>query len=275
MAGPVGPQGPIGLTGPAGPQGATGLTGPQGLPGQQGPQGIQGIPGPVAVVDYAYFTTNAAFLNAIATNPSLLSAVVNRSSAILTNPALASALASQIATNPSIANLMVKAPQTLTFAAFKVQTLSGKPITLSLSAKSSAKLTPITFTSGNDAVASVADATLTINGAGTTTITASQAGSTNVSPATAVQTLVVNKGMQTLKFSSIPGQTYSAGKSLTLNASSSANLPVTYTVGNTGVATISNNVLQLQGTGTTTVTASQEGSDFFLLASATQALIVK
>ena len=272
VAGPVGPQGPIGLTGPAGPQGTPGLTGPQGLPGQQG---IQGIPGPAGEVDYVYFTTNAAFLNAIATNPALLSAVVNRSSAILTNPALASALAAQIATNPSIANLMVKAPQTLTFAAFKVQTLSGKPITLSLSAKSSAKLTPITFTSGNDAVASVADATLTINGAGTTTITASQAGSTNVSPATAVQTLVVNKGAQPLKFSSIPAQTYSAGKSLTLNASSSANLPVTYTVGNTGVATISNNVLQLQGTGTTTVTASQEGSDFFLPASATQALIVK
>jgi len=86
---------------------------------------------------------------------------------------------------------------------------------------------------------------------------------------------VVNKGAQTLKFSSIPAQTYSAGKSLTLNASSSANLPITYTVGNTGVATISNNVLLLQGTGTTTVTASQEGSDFFLPASATQALIVK
>jgi hypothetical protein len=226
-------------------------------------------------VDYAFFTTNVAFLNAIATNPVLLSSLASQSTAILTNPAFASVLASQIATNPSIANLMVKAPQTLKFSALPVQTLSGKPITVTLKVTSSAKLTPILFTSGNDGVASVTNATLTINGAGTTTITASQAGSTNVSPATAVQTLVVKKGVQTLKFAAIPAQTYSTVKSITLNATSSVNLPVTYSVGNTAVAIASNNVLLLQGTGTTTLTATQVGNDFFLPASATQALIVK
>jgi hypothetical protein len=90
-----------------------------------------------------------------------------------------------------------------------------------------------------------------------------------------MQSLIVNKGVQTMKFGSIPSQTFSPGKVLALNASSSANLPVTYTVGNTGVAVVSNNLLLLQGTGTTTVTASQEGSDFFLPISATQTLIVK
>jgi len=41
------------------------------------------------------------------------------------------------------------------------------------------------------------------------------------------------------------------------------------------VAIVSNNVLLLQGTGTTTVTASQAGTTVFQPASATQTLIVK
>jgi hypothetical protein len=90
-----------------------------------------------------------------------------------------------------------------------------------------------------------------------------------------VQTLVVNKGVQTLKFGAIPAQTYSTGKTVTLNATSSAGLPVTYTVANVGVGTVSNNVLILQGTGTTTVTASQEGNEYFLPSSAVQTLNVK
>ena len=50
MAGPAGPQGPIGLTGPAGatgPQGPIGLTGPAGATGATGAQGPIGLSGPV------------------------------------------------------------------------------------------------------------------------------------------------------------------------------------------------------------------------------------
>jgi hypothetical protein len=61
VAGPAGPQGPIGLTGPqgpigstgpagpAGPTGATGLTGPAGPTGATGPAGPQGPQGPAGV----------------------------------------------------------------------------------------------------------------------------------------------------------------------------------------------------------------------------------
>jgi Ethanolamine utilization protein EutJ (predicted chaperonin) len=83
------------------------------------------------------------------------------------------------------------------------------------------------------------------------------------------------QAVQTLKFSAIPPQTYSTFKTYTLNVTSSANLPITYTVANTGVAIVSNNVLLLQGTGTTTVTANQAGTTVFQPASATQTLIVK
>jgi hypothetical protein len=46
-------------------------------------------------------------------------------------------------------------------------------------------------------------------------------------------------------------------------------------VANTGVAIVSNNVLLLQGAGSTTVTATQEGNSVYLPVSATQPLIVK
>ena len=189
---------------------------------------------------------------------------------------IVSLVVAQVASNPSLANLMPKANQTLNFPSFKAVTLSTTPVTIPLKATSSAKLTNIIFSSGNDAVASVvSNSLLTINGAGSTTITASSPGNTNYMPASAAQPLVVNQAVQTLKFAAIPTQTLAKTSSLTLGAASSANLPVTYSVANTGVAIVSNNVLLLQGTGSTTVTATNAGNSIYLPASATQTLIVK
>ena len=213
--------------------------------------------------------TNTTFVQAIATNPSFVSTLTS-------NPAIINAIAAQIASNPALADLMPKKSQTLNFPAFKVQKLSTNAVTVPLKATSSGKLTNIVFSSGNDAIASVvSNSLLTINGAGSTTITASSVGSSNFISATASQPLIVNQAIQTLKFSAIPPQTYSTFKTYTLNVTSSANLPVTYTVANTGVAIVSNNVLLLQGTGTTTVTANQAGNEVYKPASATQTLIVK
>ena len=115
----------------------------------------------------------------------------------------------------------------------------------------------------------------TINGPGVTTITASSAGNSNYAPVSAVQSLVVNQANQTIKFPSIPPQTYSTFKSVTLGATATSGLPITYTVSNIGVAIVSNNVLLLQGTGSTTVTATQSGNSVYLPVSASQPLIVK
>jgi len=49
IIGPVGPQGPIGLTGPQGPIGLTGPQGPIGLTGPQGPIGLTGSQGPIGL----------------------------------------------------------------------------------------------------------------------------------------------------------------------------------------------------------------------------------
>jgi Concanavalin A-like lectin/glucanases superfamily/Collagen triple helix repeat (20 copies) len=85
---------------------------------------------------------------------------------------------------------------------------------------------------------------------------------------------IASKSIQTIAFSPIPAQTYKPFKTFTLNATSSSKLPITYSCGNPAVGTIIGNVLQLQGSGSTTVTASQVGNPYFNPASATQTLIV-
>ena len=86
---------------------------------------------------------------------------------------------------------------------------------------------------------------------------------------------IASKAVQMLNFAPIPAQTYKPFKTITLNAASSAKLPVTYSCANPAVGIVISNVLQLQGSGTTTVTASQIGNQYYNPASATQTLIVK
>ncbi|OGV67019.1 MAG: hypothetical protein A3K19_29635 [Lentisphaerae bacterium RIFOXYB12_FULL_65_16] len=75
---------------------------------------------------------------------------------------------------------VVKAAQTISFAALSGKTYGDAPFGLTATAGSGL---PISFASSSPAVATVAGSTLTVTGAGTTTITASQAGNTNWLPA--------------------------------------------------------------------------------------------
>jgi len=87
---------------------------------------------------------------------------------------------------------------------------------------------------------------------------------------------IASKAIQTLKFPIIPVQKFATVKKVSLNATSEAKLtPITYSIANPSVGIISNNFLLLQGTGTTTVTASQAGNQYFNPATNTQTLIVK
>jgi hypothetical protein len=82
-----------------------------------------------------------------------------------------------------------KASQTITFGGLNPAVVGGSAITLSATANSSL---PVSYSSSDAAVATVAGSTVTIVGAGTTTITASQAGDGNYNAATSVtQTLKV------------------------------------------------------------------------------------
>jgi hypothetical protein len=257
----AGPQGPIGLTGPAGaqgPQGPAGLNGAVGATGATGATGPQGPVGPTGVFDPTVLT-NTAFLTGLASNPVFLNA-----------------LSAQIQNGSNNFGLAVKQNQTLTFPAIATVTYATNAPKITLAATSSSGLTNVTFTSANGSVATIVSNTLTIAGAGSTTITASQAGNALWNPVSASRTFVVNPITQTLSFPAIPTQLSVAGQHVTLTATSSAKLsPITYSVANTAIASVSSNVLTILGSGTTTVTATNVGTQNYTPAGAVQTLMVK
>ena len=110
-----------------------------------------------------------------------------------------------------------------------------------------------------------------------------QAVATNPAFVTAVASQILSgsnnygiavKQSQSLSFPAIPTITITPGKKFTNTVTASTALPVTQIVGNTAIATISNNVLTILGAGSTTVTASQAGNALYNPASASQPLIV-
>jgi hypothetical protein len=150
-----------------------------------------------------------------------------------------------------------KALQTITFTALSNKTFGDAPF--NLSGTSSSGL-PLTFTSGNTAVATVSGITVTIVGAGTITITASQAGNNNYNPAETPQSFTVNKSSQTITFAALESQTFGDAP-LSLPGSSSSGLTLTYSSSDTGVAVVSGSTVTILGAGTATITAKQAGND--------------
>lgn len=91
-----------------------------------------------------------------------------------------------------ILTVVPKTNQTITFPAPATKTYGNAPF--ATGATSTNNTIPITYTSSNTNVATIAGNTITITGAGTTTITAMQAGSDGFFPApNVVRTLTVNK----------------------------------------------------------------------------------
>jgi hypothetical protein len=208
-------------------------------------------------------------LNALATNADFVAALAK-------NQTFLAALASQVSEGPNNYGIAIKQNQSLNFSPLPVKTYTPTVTKLTLAASSSAGLSPIVFTSSNTAVASIAGNILSIQQAGNSVITATQAGNANTNPVTATQTLTVNKITQTLSFRAIAAQTYVVNKTITLAAISSARLtPIVYSSANTAVATVVGNVVTLQGKGTTTISASQEGNMNYTSALVGQTLTVK
>jgi hypothetical protein len=97
--------------------------------------------------------------------------------------------------------------------------------------------------------------------AGTVNIEAFQDGDGQYAPATEVdQPLVINKADQTIVFQA-PPTGVTTGQVITLNASASSGLPVTYTISDPTMATLNGNQLVIIGTGTFTITANQAGNE--------------
>ena len=159
----------------------------------------------------------------------------------------------------------------------KSQSISFSPLAsktygqagFALSASASSKL-PVIYYSSNTNVAAVSGTNVLINGAGSAVITAYQPGSTNYNPAIpASRTLAINKSSQTIAFRGPGTNSYGAG-SITLSATSSSGLPVSFDSSDITKASLVTNggqsFLNPTGVGTVTITASQPGNNNFAAA---------
>jgi N-acetylneuraminic acid mutarotase len=125
----------------------------------------------------------------------------------------------------------------------------------------------VTYTSSNPSVATISGKTVYINISGTTTITASQAGNQTWYAAQSIQkTMTVNKANQTITGLSNITKTY-GDADFNLTATASSGLDVRYFSSNTSVATITPSItgktVHIVGIGTTTITAYQQGNDYY------------
>jgi hypothetical protein len=105
----------------------------------------------------------------------------------------------------------------------------------------------------------VSGSLLTITGAGSVTVKATQAGNADYAAAAPVSvTFTVNKKAQTITFPNPGTQTFGVAP-ITLKATASSRLPVTYAV-TFGPAKVSGSLLTITGVGTVTVKATQAGN---------------
>ena len=117
----------------------------------------------------------------------------------------------------------------------------------------------LTYVSSNPAVATIDGKTVTIVGQGITVIRASQDGDRDWNPAQMVEReLKVIKRSQTVTFNPLANINLSQGIFI-LSATSSAGLPVAFSVDKSSVATVQGNKLTLVAGGSAKVTATQGG----------------
>jgi hypothetical protein len=145
---------------------------------------------------------------------------------------------------------------TLSFASIPSQTYGNVAFPVSATSASSGAVT-YSVASGP---ARVAGNMVTLTGAGTVVLSATQAASGNYAATTipATTSFTVAPEVTTLSFASIPSQTY-GNAAFAVSATSASGGTVTYSVVS-GPATISGNTVNLTGTGTVVLSATQAAS---------------
>ena len=159
--------------------------------------------------------------------------------------------------------------QTITFGVLPNVPYGTAPITLTATASSG-----LAVSYSVTGPATVSGSKLTITGVGPVTVTASQAGNADYGAATSVsQSFTVTAASQTITFGAIPAQT--VGGSVSLSASATSGLTVSFSSSTTAVCTASGTTAKLLTTGTCSIQASQSGNaDYLAAASVTQSFTV-
>ncbi len=147
-------------------------------------------------------------------------------------------------------------------------------ITLAATASSSL---PVIYSSSDEEVAVIVGDKVQVKRAGTTVIKAMQMGNDTYNAAPIVdQELIVPKRKQEITFEALPELT-SADPAFQLKATSNnPNAKLRFVMPNNQVGIVwSDYVTQVLGTGSATITVSDEGDDYYLPAQATQQMVVK
>ncbi len=169
--------------------------------------------------------------------------------------------ASNVESTKTVNFTISKASQTITFANPGTQTY-GTLLTLTATASSGLA---VTYTSTTPTICTVSGSVVTFVTTGTCGIDANQAGSTYVAPAPQVgHAWLVTKASQTITFTNPGTQTY--GHPLTLTATASSGLAVTYTSTTPTICTVSGSVVTFVTTGTCGMDANQAGNVDYLTA---------
>jgi len=148
------------------------------------------------------------------------------------------------------------AAQTITFPNPGTQTYGGLPFTLSATASSGL---PVSYASTTSPVCTVSATTVTLLATGTCGITATQPGNSAYSAATAVSLTFQVVNYQVITFPAIPATTLVTG-TVTLNATATSHLPISYSSTNTSVCTVSGSTVTLLTIGTCGIWATQPGN---------------
>jgi hypothetical protein len=127
---------------------------------------------------------------------------------------------------------------------------------------------PVSFASTTTAICTVSGNTVTPINSGVCTVQATQAGNSNWAAATPVsQSFTTHHEAQTVTFAVIPTQSLSVDAgSLTLHATASSGLAVTFTSSTPAVCTVSGNTATLLTTGTCSILATQAGNGVYAAA---------
>jgi hypothetical protein len=152
------------------------------------------------------------------------------------------------------------ASQAITFGPLADRRFDESPPALAATASSGllvsfASQTPAVCTTGGTNGASVTFVTV-----GTCTIQATQAGNGNYDAATpVVQSFTITKGNQTITFGALPPRTFDESP-ITVAATASSGLPVTFSSTTTGICTVSGTEVTFLTVGTCAIRASQAGT---------------
>ncbi len=156
--------------------------------------------------------------------------------------------------------------QTITFGALSNLTLGSAPFTLTATASSGL---PVSFASTTTSVCTVSGTTATLVAVGTCTIQATQAGNATYAAATPVsqsfQVTQPSLTSQTITFGALSDIALGSVP-ITLTATASSGLPVSFASLTTSVCTVSGSTATLVAVGTCTIQATQAGNGTYAAA---------